>query len=311
MEQPESNRHAMIAFEASLPPDIAEILDAFVGAGRVLPRTALKQAVERWSDLAPVLLAVLEAVAGGAEITERVDSILFFGIYLMAQVQERRAFPLLCAIAADRDRLDTLIGDAVTEDLSVIFARTYDGDSAPLRALIESKSASEYVRDAGIGAIAWLTVTGQIEREETARYLRDLHATLQPQGECWVWVGWQQAIAVLGFSELTPLVENAFARGLIGRDVMSLKHFREDLSAALQAADHTTVFDKNIRDDGRFDDVAALLSTWPGFQPLPAPRRAAPSPEPVAVPVRDPYRGVGRNDPCPCGSGKKYKKCCL
>ena len=23
---------------------------------------------------------------------------------------------------------------------------------------------------------------------------------------------------------------------------------------------------------------------------------------------RDP---VGRNDPCPCGSGKKFKKCCL
>lgn len=30
--------------------------------------------------------------------------------------------------------------------------------------------------------------------------------------------------------------------------------------------------------------------------------------------VRDPVRNegpkVGRNDPCPCGSGKKYKKCC-
>ncbi|MEF3168618.1 MAG: SEC-C domain-containing protein [Deltaproteobacteria bacterium] len=23
------------------------------------------------------------------------------------------------------------------------------------------------------------------------------------------------------------------------------------------------------------------------------------------------YPKVGRNDPCPCGSGKKYKKCCL
>jgi preprotein translocase subunit SecA len=22
-------------------------------------------------------------------------------------------------------------------------------------------------------------------------------------------------------------------------------------------------------------------------------------------------RKVGRNDPCPCGSGKKYKKCCM
>jgi len=25
---------------------------------------------------------------------------------------------------------------------------------------------------------------------------------------------------------------------------------------------------------------------------------------------RDPAR-VGRNEPCPCGSGKKFKKCCL
>jgi len=27
-----------------------------------------------------------------------------------------------------------------------------------------------------------------------------------------------------------------------------------------------------------------------------------------AVPAH--HREVGRNDPCPCGSGKKYKKCC-
>lgn len=25
----------------------------------------------------------------------------------------------------------------------------------------------------------------------------------------------------------------------------------------------------------------------------------------------NPFKGVGRNDPCPCGSGKKFKKCCL
>ena len=33
------------------------------------------------------------------------------------------------------------------------------------------------------------------------------------------------------------------------------------------------------------------------------------SPPPVSPPVRNPYAGVGRNDPCPCGSGKKFKKC--
>ena len=29
------------------------------------------------------------------------------------------------------------------------------------------------------------------------------------------------------------------------------------------------------------------------------------------VTVRRDGKKVGRNDPCPCGSGKKYKKCCL
>jgi len=29
------------------------------------------------------------------------------------------------------------------------------------------------------------------------------------------------------------------------------------------------------------------------------------------TPVTNPLRNVGRNDPCPCGSGRKFKKCCL
>jgi uncharacterized protein YecA (UPF0149 family) len=30
----------------------------------------------------------------------------------------------------------------------------------------------------------------------------------------------------------------------------------------------------------------------------------------IAAPIRRTTPKVGRNDPCPCGSGKKYKKCC-
>ena len=34
--------------------------------------------------------------------------------------------------------------------------------------------------------------------------------------------------------------------------------------------------------------------------------------EPLPPPVEPIHtdKAVGRNDPCPCGSGKKYKKCC-
>ena len=29
------------------------------------------------------------------------------------------------------------------------------------------------------------------------------------------------------------------------------------------------------------------------------------------IPYTSKQNKIGRNEPCPCGSGKKYKKCCL
>jgi hypothetical protein len=73
-------------------------------------------------------------------------------------------------------------------------------------------------------------------------------------------------------------------------------------------------------------DAIAEMEWWASFHPedswpkkLPkseAPVLPSPPPAPdsdsddvAAQPfVREPK--IGRNDPCPCGSGKKYKKCC-
>lgn len=35
-----------------------------------------------------------------------------------------------------------------------------------------------------------------------------------------------------------------------------------------------------------------------------------PLPPPVEA-IRNEEKGPRRNDPCPCGSGRKYKQCCL
>jgi preprotein translocase subunit SecA len=41
------------------------------------------------------------------------------------------------------------------------------------------------------------------------------------------------------------------------------------------------------------------------------PGHGAPPAAPAQQPIRHPAgHEVGRNDPCPCGSGKKFKKCC-
>jgi uncharacterized protein len=50
--------------------------------------------------------------------------------------------------------------------------------------------------------------------------------------------------------------------------------------------------------------VEALRARWAAL--------GLPAPQPVAAdePAAPRAGGPGRNDPCPCGSGKKYKKCC-
>ena len=69
------------------------------------------------------------------------------------------------------------------------------------------------------------------------------------------------------------------------------------------------------------EDTIEELRRWHAFQekpaeqytpPLPKPHFTAapepPRPEPMPILSRGPR--IGRNDPCTCGSGKKYKKCC-
>jgi preprotein translocase subunit SecA len=55
-----------------------------------------------------------------------------------------------------------------------------------------------------------------------------------------------------------------------------------------------------------------VVASKPAADGLVSPDPGAPpklGPPPAGGPVANPYAGVGRNDPCPCGSGKKFKKC--
>jgi hypothetical protein len=62
-----------------------------------------------------------------------------------------------------------------------------------------------------------------------------------------------------------------------------------------------------------FGDTIAEMSNWDCFKPKA--RRSDKSEwgslTSLGIPHREPLRKIGRNDPCPCGSGKKFKKCCL
>ncbi len=90
--------------------------------------------------------------------------------------------------------------------------------------------------------------------------------------------------------------------------------FEEILEAALRADDPVAFVEKERMRP--FSDVIGVLSQWYGFsdeylQKEKEVENVKRQPIQVTNTITNPYRIVGRNDPCPCGSGKKYKKCCL
>lgn len=55
--------------------------------------------------------------------------------------------------------------------------------------------------------------------------------------------------------------------------------------------------------------VRAAQAQAQGVPQTPKPAPEQPKPHTIQKDKDDPYANVGRNDPCPCGSGKKFKKC--
>ena len=55
--------------------------------------------------------------------------------------------------------------------------------------------------------------------------------------------------------------------------------------------------------------IRAANAQAQGVPATPAPPKETPKPHTIVKDKDDPYANVGRNDLCPCGSGKKFKKC--
>ena len=95
------------------------------------------------------------------------------------------------------------------------------------------------------------------------------------------------------------------------------EEFEEILETASQTDDPVAFVGKEGMKP--FTDTIGVLSQWHGFseEHLRKERKDEPAErQPIQTiqktgTISNPHRNVGRNDPCPCGSGKKFKKCCL
>jgi hypothetical protein len=273
-----------------------------------LPVEAIRAAQADREAMVPVFLRTIDDFL---ELKGPVDpNALFFIFHLLGEWREKSAYwSLAVLLRLPPDVLDTILGQAITETTHRVMAAVFDGDPDPLYQIIRDPEADEYVRAKMYQAIAMLTRRGELPRDAAAAFLRDCFSQLEPQQDCYVWSGWLEAVAWLGLTDLKPLAQEVFQHRSIDPRWLTFKDFEQDLQYSV---DHPEA--KPLHSDGGltlFGDTVAELSGWHGFKPKTVLNETLDYLESLATPHREPLRKIGRNDPCPCGSGKKFKKCCL
>jgi hypothetical protein len=295
--------------------DVQEILERLSNDDG-LPVEAIRAAEADRAAVTPVLLQTIESFISASSQARDKPSPIFFAFHLLGSWREKSAYrPLARLLRCPRQDVDGVLGDAITETSSRVMASVFDGDPQPLYEIILDPQADEFVRWAMCDTLAIVTLKGELPRSEAARFLATCFTDLRPARSCCVWDGWQSAIAALGLVELQPQVKQAFERGWVDPTSLSFEDFEEDLNATLQSPDAPAWF---LERNHPFNDVVEEFSTWPGFKEGEREEEQVTSGAPwslwdgvINTPAVNRFRNVGRNDPCPCGSGKKFKKCCL
>lgn len=300
----------------------SEIIAEFSGAEGVFPREAMEAAIAQPEAITPHLLDYLREVIDDpdSEYVEAMGPII--AIYLLSQFRETRAYPLLVELASlPSERVDFMFGDFITGGLGRALASVSGGEIGGIQRLIENEEANEWVRTAGINALETLVGQGLLSPEALHDYYQKLYAELE-RVETVLWSELIHSTAVLHFTDLRPEIDRVFEDDLVDLSFINQKGIDE-----IFAQDAEATFYEELVDSPHhrlIDDTIGELEWWAAFDeeqeeeydeefedflrditpPLPPVEAFTPGETFVRTGEK-----IGRNDPCPCGSGRKYKQC--
>lgn len=278
------------------------------------PLEALESADANRGVLVQPLLRLLERCVTDPDFASEEEAQLFcYALYLMAKWRETRAYPLVIRWLSLPDDVAThLSGDVSTQDGARILAAVCDGDLEPIKRLLLNRDADEFSRGVAVAALALLAVWAEVPRDTILDYFAWLAREGLERRTNYVWGALAAESADIEAIAVFPDLRRAYDEGFIDPQVIGRSEL-DDVEGSPRGAVLERVKDRHPP----IDDVAEATSWWARFGRLASSRRAEELSLVAAGELGDgpmePYRApqkVGRNELCPCGSGKKYKKCC-
>lgn len=304
--------------------DIEHIMRELESTDLHCPEEALKEACGMPEELTPALLSILRTVLDDPEAVIENENYNgdAFAMLLLACYREKAAYPLVCRIARLLEA-DEMLGDMITETLPHVLISVFDGDLGPLRAIVEDPEADLYARGSAIVAMVGVFAHGMASREDVINCFRDWYEAGLKDEFGHLMADLALASADMRIKEFLPRIREHYKEGIVDGKYAELYEIEEEISDSIENLEEIL---KASSKYGLITDPVKEIKWWSAWEEADNEEDYEDwdedGYEEDDVPVAEGYERdgdgvikrcevkVGRNDPCTCGSGKKFKKCC-
>lgn len=232
---------------------------------------------------------------------------LDYAIYLLAEFREKRLFLLLIDLL-DRPFVNTLdcIGMGIMDKLPSIMASVFDGHFEGMERILENKDIDGYCKARVMSFYQYCYKQDLIKKDDLIAYLRKL-VKLYDYNDDWMYQEIMSLVADLHIIEMIEDVKVMFSYNVINLryrggyddfidDIFNYDDIYVEKINLVESVEKSMTW-WNCFSDKEEESSVDYDKVFDAFQKI------------IEKDVVS-YQKVGRNDLCPCGSGKKYKKCC-
>ena len=281
-------------------------------------KRACREILGRKNDFTSLLMDILdEAVTNPKPFISGEKDSHVPAAMLLAQMRVPEVYPrLVSLISYNENDVSALWGDMLTEQYAWMLRDTFNGEAFLLPKLIEDRSVSPWVRATAIRAWSMHYFDGYLSREEIVGCFRHLIRK--------VYIGEPNGDDRIVLSSIADCIRKHRLEELI--DDVKAVYERNGIDTLRCGGCDNYVNEFNNPshkpEDLHIEDAVRELERGEWFKEEKFRKEKIKSAEkeqehsknietPQEQPLQHTFSKVGRNEPCPCGSGKKYKNCCL
>ncbi len=232
------------------------------------------------------------------ENTEDMDDPVY-SMFLLAEFKVHEAFEFFIRILElEQEKCEWLLGDIITEDMgSLIASVACAADVGRIKSVIENAEINSFQRSAALGALVIMYSEGKYSRTDLLAYLGylleycadDIFLVTSVVYTC------KNVCATDCYGRIRDLYKDS----KVDPFVIGAKEFADELPVITEEEVLENLRKKSYT--STITDTVKSMHWWACFNKKPDEARDIPAN----------IDKISRNAQCPCGSGKKYKKCCL